>query len=99
MDVTTAGFDSGKQLDVAYLDFSKAFDKVPQERLGLQLKHHDIKGIIFNWVKSWLSGWQQRIILNSFKSEWKDVISRVPQESVLGPLLLLFLQIQLRIVY
>ena len=60
---------------------------MPHKRLGLQLKNHGITGNKLNWVKSWLSGRQQRVILNSFKSEWKDVISGDPQGSVLGPLL------------
>ena len=46
----TAGFDSRKQVDVSYLNFSKAFDKVPHKSLGLLRRNHDIKGSIFSWV-------------------------------------------------
>ena len=59
---------------------------MPHTRLGLKLKNLSIKGNILNWVKPWLSGRKQRVILNGVKPEWKDVISGDPYGSVLGPL-------------
>ena len=51
-DMASESFDRGKQFDVAYLDFSKAFDKVPHKRLCLQLKCHGINGEILEWIET-----------------------------------------------
>ena len=73
LDIATDSFDQGKQVDVSYLDFSKAFDKVPHKRLILQLKTNGIQGQILNWIEAWLSGRQQRMILNGTKSDGKKL--------------------------
>ena len=79
--------DNGHSVDVVYLDFSKAFDKVPHRRLSHIMKAHGINGIILTWIENWLSGRKQRVILNGKASFWKLVLSGVPQGSVLGPIL------------
>ena len=68
--------------DIIYLDFSKAFEKIPHDRLLSKVRVHGIDGKVFHWIRSWLSNRQQRVIINGFKSN-----CGVPQGSVLGPLL------------
>ena len=79
--------DSGDAVDVIYLDFQKAFDKVPHKRLLLKLEAYHVTGHVSKWISSWLNGREQRVMLNGNMSEWSSVISGVPQGSVLGPLL------------
>jgi hypothetical protein len=44
----------GKQVDAILLDFPKAFDKVPHERLLLKLHHYGIRGLTLQWIKNFL---------------------------------------------
>ena len=71
------------------LDFSKPFDKVPHLRLLHKLEYYWIRGQTFQWIKSFLHNRSQKVIFEGCKSPSADVISGVPQGTVLGPLLFL----------
>jgi hypothetical protein len=86
MEKTTEVIDAAKPFDVVFLDFAKAFDKVPRGRVLEKLRAHGIKKKTLAWIKSWVTGRTQRVVLNGECSTWVEVLSGVPQVSVLGPI-------------
>lgn len=87
IDKWTKALDNSQVVDSIYLDFSKAFDKVPHQRLLVKLKSLGIDGPCLNWIESFLSQRRQRVTVNGTLSDWSDVLSGIPQGSVLGPIL------------
>ncbi|PJE77527.1 hypothetical protein CI610_03548 [invertebrate metagenome] len=79
--------DKGGQLDVIYMDFMKAFDKVPHQRLLKKLTGYGISQKIVKWIEDFLSNRCQRVIVKGKSSKTYPVISGIPQGSVLGPIL------------
>jgi len=61
LDKVSGCLDSGENMDVVFLDFAKAFDKVPYKRLELKLKSHGITGKLLIWITDWLNNRRQRV--------------------------------------
>ena len=87
--------DKHEEVDIAILDFSKAFDVVPHQRLLRKLRLYGIERRTLNWISCFLQGRTQSVVVDGVRSHSRsridgdDVISGVPQGTVMGPLIFL----------
>ena len=73
------GINLRRQTDVILLDFSKAFDSVPHERLLAKLDFYGIRGKMLSWIKAFLSNRTQNVSVSGVLSSSRPVVSGVPQ--------------------
>ena len=89
-EIQTA-FGENPTVDVrgVFLDISKAFDKVWHDGFLYKLKSYGVQGELLSLLRNYLQKRWQRVVLNGQTLEWREIISGIPQGSVLGPLLFL----------
>ena len=81
--------NNNEQIDAIFLDFSKAFDRVPHTRLRNKLSFYGIRGPLLQWIRHYLTNRTQKVIIDGISSNPSTVTSGVPQGTVLAPLLFL----------
>ena len=83
--------EQGLNVDVVYLDFAKAFDKVDFNIVLQKIRNLGIGGNLYSWIESFLTNRSQTVVVEGSSSTPVQVKSGVPQGSVLGPLIFLIL--------
>ena len=88
LDDVTYSLNSQSDVDIIYFDFAKAFDSVCHDKILKKLKtQFNIDGLMLNFIKAYLKGREQKVVINGKFSNTLPIRFGVPQGSILGPLL------------
>ena len=74
--------NNGGHIDALFLDFAKAFNKVPHERLCYKLSYYGINGLLLLWIKDFLSDRSQQVVLEGKYSDSCPVLFKIPPARV-----------------
>jgi hypothetical protein len=83
----TLALNAKHSVDAVYIDFAKAFDSVVKSKLCAKLYSMGIRGKLLLWISVFLTDRTQQVKVSKCLSDVVNVVSGVPQGSVLGPLL------------
>ena len=83
----TAALENGGQINTIYTYFEKAFDNVPHHLLLKILQSYNLNVNVIQRIRTFLCCRKHRVKINGCYSEWADVISGIPQGTILGPIL------------
>jgi len=89
LDDWTFNLELGNQIDVIYTDFEKSFDKIPHHGLLYKLHASGLNPTLISWLEDFLCNRTQYATVNGKYSELYQVLSAVPQGSILCPILFL----------
>lgn len=81
--------DNGEMVGALFVDFRKAFDLVDHDILIKKLSLYKFSSSALQWFKSYLSNRKQTIESGKGLTHFSNVLSGVPQGSILGPTLFL----------
>ena len=81
--------NDGDSVDIIYLNYAKAFDGVVHNKLLIKLAAYSIRDTSLSWIERFLSGRTHYVLMNIASSELLNMLSGVPQGTVLGPILFL----------
>ena len=81
--------DDNKYVAGVFVDLKKAFHTVDHDILIKKLEHYGVRGVAKDWFISYLKEWKQFVVIENEASTTKEILTGVPQDSVLGPLLFL----------
>ena len=69
------------------MDLSKAYGYVPHDLVFSKFEAYDFDNISLKLFHSYFSNRKQRVKIGSAISEWIDILTGIPQGSILGPLI------------
>ena len=86
MNDWTKTMDRRGQTDIIYLDFAKAFDTVPHQKLLIKLESMGVRGHCLGWIRAFLTNRSQVVLVEGVSSTPAPVTSGVPQGCVCSPI-------------